>query len=601
MARILRRDTSGAASTVAVFLSLLVILLFLQITLVGVIPAQQYDAEFVASRDAIEAVAQLRALSAGYAPAGTSFSMTLPLGAPAVSPLASPTLGELRFDDGDPASLSISYRFFPAAQQITVTELNQDVVLLMDSSGSMNWNDPLGMRICGAQEYVASLAYPDRVAIIDFDDVSRLVRANHHLNNIGHNGIPDYSDPQLDLGTIARCNAPFSNSGATNFGAALRLGNDELVGYGNPNQEWVLILLTDGQNCCPQPNAAMNSLARAQAARAATLGITIYTIGLGPEADAVLLREIAETTGGTYYAAPTADSIRWIFLEISRRYEGAFLCGNFAVQESSFGAITLNLQNRQYPAQTIRMEGASIAILQSDGAAIQEGLPIEFAPTGPGSGALAMTVVTFVGTPFAATGFEPQVLNARTEVRDLQEQLPSKVDLGQEGLSIGNISAYVSYWAGQGAATPSAEAAIRDPLEDAQAYAFSADASASSGDYTSAKFDIDRAETQLSAAIAVVNDQLSQGQIQTWLAKSTNDQILASGCRLNQWRSWYDGITLTMKSPMASAWGRWFNETFRTGGPIVTVAVSGDTVVVSFHAIDSFTLDRRIVSLSLNA
>jgi len=52
---------------------------------------------------------------------------------------------------------------------------------------------------------------------------------------------------------------------------------------------------------------------------------------------------------------------------------------------------------------------------------------------------------------------------------------------------------------------------------------------------------------------------------------------------------------------MASAWGRWFNETFRTGGPIVTVAVSGDTVVVSFHAIDSFTLDRRIVSLSLNA
>jgi Mg-chelatase subunit ChlD len=596
MRRILRYDTSGAASTVAVFLSLLVILLFLQITLVGVIPAQRYDAEFVTSRDALEALSTLRSLAAGYASPGTTFSVTIPLGTPAVSPLAAATVGQLRFDDADPSTVTIAYRYFPSAQQAQVVTLDQDIILLMDSSGSMVWNDPGRLRISGAKEYLGSLRHPDRIAIVDFDNVARFVRANvggpvHHLNQVGHNGLPDYSEPQSDLDTI-------DQSGATNFGDAIRIANDEFRAYGDRKQEWVMILLTDGRQCCTGV-AARDAMALSESLEAATLGITIYTIGLGSDLNEPLLRAIAANTGGTYYHASNAAAIRWIYFEISRRYTGAFLCGNYAVQESGFGSLTLNLQNREYPAQTIRMEGASVAIMQSDGAAMQEGLPVFFTPTGPGTGALSMTVVTFIGPSFSAAGFEPQVIQARTEVQDLSEHVPARVALDAEGRAIGNISAYLQYWAAQGAATASGAAAIQAPLTEAEDWAYDGDEEVLDGDLVSAKFAVDRASTQLAAAIASAEQQAAAGQVQNWLATSTRDQILASACRLEQWRSWYDGITLTMTTPIASSWALWFQEKFATEGADIGIAASGDTIVVSFHAIDSYILDRRVVRLAL--
>ena len=115
----------------------------------------------------------------------------------------------------------------------------------------------------------------------------------------------------------------------------------------------------------------------------------------------------------------------------------------------------------------------------------------------------------------------------------------------------------------------------------------------------SAKFAVDRASAQLSAAIAATDQQAAAGQIQNWLARSTKDQILASACRLEQWRSWYDGITLTMSTPIASSWALWFQEKLATQGANIGIAASGDTIVVSFHAIDSYILDRRVVRLSL--
>jgi len=601
MRRILRYDTSGAASTVAVFLSLLVILLFLQITLVGVIPAQRYDAEFVTSRDALEALSTLRSLAAGYASPGTTFSVTIPLGTPAVSPLAAATVGQLRFDDADPSNVTIAYRYFPSAQQAQVVTLDQDIILLMDSSGSMVWNDPTGLRISGAKEYLGSLRHPDRIAIVDFDGVARFTKANaggtvHHLNQIGHNGLPDFSEPQTDLDTFI---CPGRGcSGATNFGDAIRIANDEFRAYGDRAQEWVMILLTDGRNCCNNV-AAMDAMALSESLEAATLGITIYTIGLGTDLDEAILRAIAANTGGTYYHASNAAAIRWIYFEISRRYTGAFLCGNYAVQESGFGSLTLNLQNREYPAQTIRMEGASVAIMQSDGAAMQEGLPVFFTPTGPGTGALSMTVVTFIGPSFSAAGFEPQVIQARTEVQDSSEHLPARVALDAEGRAIGNISAYLQYWAAQGAATPSGAAAIQAPLTEAEDWAYDGDDEVLDGDLVSAKFAVDRASTQLAAAIAAADQQAAAGQVQNWLATSTKDQILASACRLEQWRSWYDGITLTMTTPIASSWALWFQEKFATQGADIGIAASGDIIVVTFHAIDSYILDRRVVRLAL--
>src|SRR5205807_730072 len=56
----LREDSEGVASTVATMFTLLVILLFMQLTIVAVVPAQEYNAEWATSRAAIDAFEQLR-------------------------------------------------------------------------------------------------------------------------------------------------------------------------------------------------------------------------------------------------------------------------------------------------------------------------------------------------------------------------------------------------------------------------------------------------------------------------------------------------------------------------------------------------------------
>lgn len=44
-----------------------------------------------------------------------------------------------------------------------------DVVLALDSSGPMSWNDPSGLRRDAAKSFVGGLIEGDRVGVVDFD------------------------------------------------------------------------------------------------------------------------------------------------------------------------------------------------------------------------------------------------------------------------------------------------------------------------------------------------------------------------------------------------------------------------------------------------
>jgi Ca-activated chloride channel family protein len=89
----------------------------------------------------------------------------------------------------------------------------------------------------------------------------------------------------------------------------------------------VIILLSDGENN-EQPNPL------AAAAVAANLGIRIYTVGIGsPEGTTLdlngfrvhtqlnqpLLEQIASTTGGEYFAAPDAQTLRSVYDNLGSR------------------------------------------------------------------------------------------------------------------------------------------------------------------------------------------------------------------------------------------------------------------------------------------
>jgi len=547
----LRKDSEGVASTVATMFTILVILMFIQLTVVAVLPAQEYNAEWATSRAALDSFERLRLGMQLASIPGSQFSIPIPLGTPSVSPFGSDKRGSLQFDPQSATSVSVSFTYVPKLYQATVTHIDQDVILAIDSSGSMTWNDPGRLRISSAQEYVRNLVPPDRVASIDFNDVAQFTRQNvggpAHLLNYPPNSELMYVSPQADLGTIGP--PPFA---ATDWGSAIRIGNDEFVAHGDPKHAWNLIVLTDGQNtCCPNGSDG-DALAIAQSLRSKSLGVTIYMIGLGLDLNEPLMKTVAANTGGTYYHAVTANDIRWVYYEISRRYLSAFVCGVQATQEASFGTLQLHLGAVRYPAQTMLMEAGAINVQQDKSSTLWRGMPLAYRETGDGL-ALSATLATLVGQSQTATGTGFETVQGRVIGRDLLTQTIQKAPLDQTSTLITTGRQDFEFWATQGAAKPAGVTAVSPYLIKAASYARWAQYNWTIRNFVNAKFNADRSQAQLSIVLGVITNETTNGDIQNWLAFQTKDNVRLNGCRLGQWLNWYSGVTFRVTSPRAAA------------------------------------------------
>ena len=601
----LRKDTEGVASTVATMFTLLVVLMFLQLTVVAVLPPQEYAAEWGTSRAAINSFERLRLAAQLAVVPGSQFSIPVPLGTDAVSPFSTARQGSLRFDPANTTSIQIAFKYVPKLFQSTVTHVDQDVILAIDSSGSMVWNDPSNLRISSAQEYMRNLIPPDRVASIDFDDNAAFTRANiggpAHLLNYPPNGELMYVSPQADLSTI-------DSSGSTNFGMAIKIANDEFVAHGNPQHAWNTILLTDGQNtaCVPSPpcssnsGAASDALALSESLRAKALGVTIYMIGLGADLNEPLMKTIAANTGGTYYHAVTANDIRWVYYEISRRYLSAFVCGLQSTQEASFGTLQLHLAATRYPAQTVLMEAGAINVQQDKSSTLWRGMPLSYRETGDGL-ALSATLATLVGQSQTATGTGFETVQGRVIGRDLLTQTIQKAPLDQTSTLITSGRQDFEFWAGQGAAKPLGVTRVSPYLVKAANYAQWAQNNWTNRNFVDASFNAGKAQGQLSIVLGVIDNETTNGDIQNWLGFQTKDNVRLNGCRLGQWLNWYSGVTFRVTSPIAAAWSVWFNETFRSVAAGVTTGVVGGVAVITIRAIDTLVVDRRYIEISFGS
>jgi len=144
-----------------------------------------------------------------------------------------------------------------------------------------------------------------------------------------------------------------SAGGGTATGDGIYEATDELTsGRANPVAYKFQVLLSDGQT-------NQGSSSAAAASDAASNGIVIYTIGFGPDADAAELTNIANLTGGEYYAAADVNSLSTIYLlieqEIQEVASNALL--NAVVTDSNFvvdtgGAVLLD-QNLMFDINTV--------------------------------------------------------------------------------------------------------------------------------------------------------------------------------------------------------------------------------------------------------
>lgn len=164
-----------------------------------------------------------------------------------------------------------------------------DVALVIDSSGSMSWNDPNNIRISASQQFADAMKATDRISVIDFDGIA-----------------VKYLGLSSDKRDVYDALAKIDSSGATNIGAGVREALNELTANSSPSVIRAIILLTDGQG----------SYNKTLTAEMASEGIRAFTIGLSDAVDESLLQSIADGTNGSFMKIASADGLISIFKEL---------------------------------------------------------------------------------------------------------------------------------------------------------------------------------------------------------------------------------------------------------------------------------------------
>lgn len=560
----LRKDKKGVSSVVATILTLLLVVVVITAFTSWYVPCQMKEneyahmqktlGEFEQLKNAIDfEVAFAKTLSAeeeGTIPA--QMYSTITLGSEGIPALAQPTSGTLSFDPHT-GSFSVEWRFVHEWGSDELRRIDQDVVLIMDSSTSMWWNDPRNERIDAAERYIDNLEPPDRVAIVDFDHRARLVRTNvggepHHLHHTGHGGDETYECAKEDVRTI-------DSWGRTNFGWAIHVANDELITYGDDDHVWIEILLTDGRN-----NRVQNDTqALEEAQRAKDNGITIFTIGLGRE-NFRILRQIAEITDGRYYAAPDPSYLDWIYQDISNQFAGELGCSCIELSQSSLGRVRLDVDNRYYVRQSLIFEHGAVILSQTDGSIITSAPYFSIVETTEGQLQIDLRTISLIGEPGAVSGTgsegittsivsisserytytESTLDNLDTEAESLQQDVQYRLSLG-------------------GVLTQGAGQRILAKLDEVEGHIEAAIQKWDNGETEDA---LDRIEDALESAdetIQVVQERESDGEIQDWYAEYLLLRLAQLKCNIGEWKAWIGGISIVITTDYVEAWNSWLH------------------------------------------
>lgn len=164
-----------------------------------------------------------------------------------------------------------------------------DVVFVLDSSGSMEDNDPQNLRLSSSQNFVDALLTGDRAAVVDFDSSATTLQGLTSDKNALQQAIN-----QID------------SRGGTDIADGVSSALNILINGSSVDRTKLIILLTDGKG---DYNPALTTTAKNN-------NIVIYSIGLGADVDSSVLSQIATGTNGTYTPVATADELPQVFRDV---------------------------------------------------------------------------------------------------------------------------------------------------------------------------------------------------------------------------------------------------------------------------------------------
>ncbi|MCA1851076.1 MAG: VWA domain-containing protein [Beggiatoa sp.] len=187
----------------------------------------------------------------------------------------------------------------------------QEIVLLIDNSGSMRKNDPQSLTKQAVAQFVQSSPAGSRVALIMFDKKVEVLAPLTPINET----------TRLDL--LTSLDRIDFKGPLTNSGEALRRAIDTLKQPGEPEGTKTIVFMSDG--IIDTGNAAGDlksaETMRGELATAAVeAGIRIFAIAFTDNADIQLMQDLAEATDGRYFQPMQPGDLAGVFAEMSELF-----------------------------------------------------------------------------------------------------------------------------------------------------------------------------------------------------------------------------------------------------------------------------------------
>lgn len=187
----------------------------------------------------------------------------------------------------------------------------QDIVLLIDNSGSMRKNDPQSLTKQAVAQFVQSSPAGSRVALIIFDKKVEVLAPLTPINET----------TRLDL--LTRLDRIDFKGPLTNSGEALSRAIEELKQPGRPGDTKTIVFMSDG--IIDTGNSARDvksaETMRGELATAAVEAkIRIFTIAFTDNADIALMLDLAEITGGRYFQPMQPGDLVGVFEDMSELF-----------------------------------------------------------------------------------------------------------------------------------------------------------------------------------------------------------------------------------------------------------------------------------------
>ena len=191
---------------------------------------------------------------------------------------------------------------------------NMDVVLVMDSSGSMKKTDPHFLRIPAAKLFISLLREGDRASVVSFSDKGYMISP-----------LIPVAD-KANVSSLNRAAEKISSKGLfTNLYEAFNTGMRILSDTKDPtDREKVILIMTDGMmdtGDSAEDDRLLDLIDSELLGRMKEQHIKVYSIAFTRLSDQKLLAKISKKTGGFYNLALTDKELHLIFTSIFESLE----------------------------------------------------------------------------------------------------------------------------------------------------------------------------------------------------------------------------------------------------------------------------------------